>query len=85
MIKTIDEFKTIRKLVETNITTNQKILQQLEKSYLLMEFNQKYMEKLLKEKTLTAEDMLAFYMAEDVKDKFAVIEKEITKYTNNNG
>ena len=36
LLKTIDEFKTVRKLVETNIDTNQKILQQLEKSYLLM-------------------------------------------------
>jgi hypothetical protein len=60
LLKTIDEFKTIRQLVENNIATNQKILQQPEKSYLLMEFNQKYLEKLLKEKILTTWDLLAF-------------------------
>ena len=77
LLKTIDEFKTIKKLVETNIDTNKKILKQLEKSYMLMEFNQEYLSKFLSDGTLSQKDLLDFYMAEDVKDRFKLIEKEI--------
>lgn len=77
LLKKIDEFKSIKKLVEANITTNQKILAQLEKSYMLMEFNQAYLSKFLKEGGLSNSDLMDFYMAEVVKDKFKLIEKEI--------
>jgi len=77
LLKTIDEFKTIKKLVETNIDTNKKILKQLEKSYMLMEFNQEYLSKFLSDGTLSQKDLLDFYMAEDVKDRFKLIDKEI--------
>jgi len=79
LLNTINEFKTIKKLVETNISTNQKILAQLEKSYMLMEFNQEYLSKFLKDGELSKKDLLDFYMAEDVKDRFKLIEKEITQ------
>ena len=78
LLKTIDEFKTIKKLVETNIDTNKKILKQLEKSYMLMEFNQEYLSKFLSDGTLSQKDLLDFYMAEDVKDRFKLIEKELS-------
>jgi hypothetical protein len=78
MLNTIEEFKSIKKLVETNIETNKKILKQLEKSYLLMEFNQEYLTKFLADGALSQRDMMDFYMAEDVKDRFKIIEKEIS-------
>jgi len=77
IIKDINEILSIKSLVLSNIENNKAILKQLEKSILLMEFNQEYMKKFLKEGTLTKKDLLDFYMGEDVKDKFKGIEKEI--------
>lgn len=77
IIKTINEIKSIKNLVQKNIDTNKEILKQIEKSHLLMEFNQQYLEKFLKTGTLTKKDLLEFYMGEDVKDSFKIVEKEI--------
>lgn len=77
MIKDINEITTIKNLVDNNIENNKAILKQLEKSMLLMEFNQQYFKKFLVDGTLTKEDLLNFYQGEDVKDKFRMIEKEI--------
>ena len=77
IIKDINEVMKIRSLVHINIENNKAILSQLEKSILLMEFNQEYLMKFLKDGTLTKKDLLDFYMGEDVKEKFKVIEKEI--------
>lgn len=77
MIKDISEVKTIKSLVEKNIDTNKEILKQLEKSMLLMEFNQQYLIKFLETGTLTKKDLLDFYMGEDIKDKFKLIKKDI--------
>lgn len=63
-------------IVNNNIENNKQILKQLEKSMLLMEFNQLYMKKFLEEGTLTRKDLLDYYMGEEVKDKFKGIEKE---------
>lgn len=77
IIKDINEITQIKRLVEGNIQNNKSILKQLEKSMLLMEFNQEYLSKFLKDGTLTKKDLLDFYMGEDVKDKYKLIEKEI--------
>ena len=77
MIKDINEILSIRSLVQNNIENNKAILKQLEKSMLLMEFNQEYLMKFLKDGTLTKEDLLAFYQGESIKDKYKLIEKEI--------
>jgi hypothetical protein len=77
IIKDIQEITKIRSLVQSNIDTNKVILQQLEKSILLMEFNQEYLIKFLKDGTLTKKDLLDFYMGEEVKEKYKVIEKEL--------
>jgi len=77
IIKDISEVKAIKTLVEKNIDTNKEILKQLEKSMLLMEFNQQYLTKFLEDGTLSKKDLLDFYMGEDVKDQFKLIEKEI--------
>lgn len=79
IIKDINEILSIKSLIENNIENNKTILKQLEKSMLLMEFNQEYMKKFLKDGTLTKKDLLDYYSGEDVKDKFRSIEKEINK------
>lgn len=77
IIKDINEITTIKNLVYNNIENNKAILKQLEKSMLLMEFNQQYLKKFLTDGTLTKEDLLNYYQGEDVKDKYRLLEKEI--------
>lgn len=79
IIKDINEVLSIKRLVESNIDNNKAILKQLEKSILLMEFNQEYLKKFLSDGTLTKKDLLNFYTGEDIKDKFRLIEKDINK------
>lgn len=77
IIKDIDTFFEIEKLVHGNIENNQEILKHLEKALMLMEFNQRYLEKFLKDGKLSQEDLLAFYSGEEIREEFAPIEKEI--------
>ena len=77
LIKDINEITTIKNLVYNNIENNKAILKQLEKSILLMEFNQQYLKKFLTDGTLTKEDLLNYYQGEEVKDKYRLIENEI--------
>jgi hypothetical protein len=77
IIKDINEILSIKSLVLSNIENNKAILKQLEKSILLMEFNQEYMRKFLNDGTLTKKDLLDYYSGEDIKDRFKSIEKEI--------
>ena len=77
IIKDIDTFFEIKKLVQGNIENNQEILRHLEKSFLLMEFNQKYLGKFLENGKLTKKDLLSFYSGDEVREKFAPIEKDI--------
>ena len=77
IIKGINEVLTIKTMVQNNIDNNKAILKQLEKSILLMEFNQDYLKRFLSQGTLTKKDLLDFYSGEDIKDKFRLIEKEI--------
>lgn len=79
IIKDIKEVLTIKSLVQKNIDNNKEILKQLEKSILLMEFNQEYLKRFLRQGTLTKKDLLDFYSGEDVKDKYRLIEKEINE------
>lgn len=78
LIKDINEITTIKSLVHNNIENNKAILKQLEKSILLMEFNQQYLRKFLTDGTLTKEDLLNYYQGEDVKDKYRLLEKDIS-------
>jgi hypothetical protein len=77
IIKDINEISLIKSLVQKNIDNNKEILKQIEKSILLAEFNQKYLVTFLESGTLTKKDLLAFYMSEDVKDRYKLIEKDI--------
>lgn len=77
IIKDIHEVVSVKSLVESNIETNKQILKQLEKGLLLMEFNEKFLLKFLKDGKLTKKDLLEFYQGEEVKDSFKPIEKQI--------
>ena len=77
IVKDISEILKVKSLVETNIENNKKILSQLEKSMLLMDFSQSYLNKFLNDGILSKEDLLNFYNGEEVSDKFKLIEKEI--------
>lgn len=79
IIKDINEVLSIKSLVLKNIENNKAILKQLDKSILLMEFNQEYLKRFLNQGTLTKKDMLDFYVGEDIKDKYRLIEKEINE------
>lgn len=79
IIKDINEILSIKFLVESNIENNKSILKQLDKSLLLMEFNQEYLRKFLKDGTLTKRDLLSYYSGDEVKDKFKIIEKDINE------
>lgn len=79
IIKDLNEISSIKDLVETNIQTNKDILRKLEKSMLLMEFNQQYLSKFLKDGSLTKQDLLAFYMGDEIKDRYKIIESDIEK------
>ena len=79
IIKDINETLTIKGMVENNIENNKAILKQLEKSLLLIDFNQKYLTKFLSDGKLTKKDLLDFYSGEEVKEKFKQIENELTK------
>lgn len=80
IIKDINEIRAIKTLVQRNINTNKEILKQIEKSILLMEFNQEYLLKFLDSGRLTKKELLEFYSGENVKDKYKLIEKEINEY-----
>lgn len=79
IIKDINDITIIRNLVHNNIDNNKSILKQLEKSILLMEFNQQYLKKFLEDGTLTKKDLLDYYSGEEVKDKYKLIEREISE------
>lgn len=80
IIKDINEITTIKALVERNIENNKDILKQIEKSMLLMDFNQKYLIQFLQTGTLTKKDLLDFYSGDGVKDQYKLIEKDINEY-----
>ncbi len=82
IIKDIDIFFSIKKLVEENIKNNQEILSKLEKALLCMEFNQKYLEKFLKDGKLNEKDLLDFYSGEEIKNRYQLIENKILNYKN---
>lgn len=79
IIKDINDIKAIKTLVENNIENNKEILKQIEKSMLLMDFNQRYLQQFLETGTLTKKDLLDFYMGEEIKDRYKLIEKDINE------
>lgn len=78
LIKDARDMALVKHLVTANIDNMKQILTQIEKGILLAEFNQRYLMKFLSEGTLTKEDMLAFYAGEEVKERFRLVEREIS-------
>ncbi|MCH2068734.1 MAG: hypothetical protein MK208_15975 [Shimia sp.] len=74
MIKDVGEVRQIEKLVRSNIQNNKKILEQLEKSLLTLEFTQEYLMKFLSDGTLSKEDLLNFYSGDQVRAKFKEVD-----------
>ena len=83
LLNDIKNYLNIQNLVERNIETNKEIIAQLQKSFLSMEFSQMYLNKFLNEGILTSEDLLEFYNADDLRDKFKAIEKEVNEIASN--
>ena len=81
IVKDVKDTISIKNLVMTNIDTNKKILAQLEKSLLSMEFSQKYLLKFLGDGQMSKEDLLSFYLSEEIKDKYKIVESEIKEIT----
>lgn len=77
LLKDVVGMRTIKMLVESNISNNKKILSELEKTVLIFEFHEKYFSKFLSDGALSKEDLLDFYNGDDVNSKFKIIEKEI--------
>ena len=77
ILRDLSEVTDIKHLVLSNIENNKNILRQLEKSMLLMEFNQEYLKKFLKDGKLSKKDLLDFYMGDQIKDRYRLLEKDI--------
>ncbi|MBN9149414.1 MULTISPECIES: hypothetical protein [unclassified Nitrobacter] len=81
IIKDLIDVSSIKTLVHSNIENCKKIIAQIEKSMLLMEFSQRYLAKFFVEGTLSKEDLLDFYAGEEMRDRFRLIEREINDLT----
>lgn len=77
IIKYVEFIFNTQKLVEGNIRTNQEILKELEKAVLMMEFNEKYLSKFIKDGNLNHIDLLSFYSGEEIKDKYKMLSADI--------
>lgn len=84
IIKDVKEIQSVRKMIEDNIEMNNKsiqnnnmILKQWEKNLKMMEFNQKYLEKFLKEGTLSKADLFNFYQGCEFDELKCLIEVEV--------
>lgn len=79
IIKDLVDIAGIKSLVFANIENSKKILVQIEKSMLMMEFSQRYLAKFLSDGTLSKQDLLEFYSGEEIKDRFKPIERELNE------
>lgn len=71
------EMLSIRNSVLSNIKNNKAILESLEKNLLTMEFNFKYLSKFIESGTLSKADLLDYYMADEIRDKYKIIKSDI--------
>lgn len=68
---------SIKKAILSNIQNNKNILETLENNFLSMEFNLKYLSMFLKKGSLDKSELLEFYTADEIRDRFKVIQGEI--------
>lgn len=77
LLKDIRDVQGIEGLVRNNIKNNQQILKSIEKSFLSIEFNQRYLVKYMQDGFLSKQDLLEFYQREDIRIRFKLLEKDI--------
>lgn len=77
VIKSISDTLSIKSMVNANIENNKKILSQIEKSIMVMDFSQRFLSKFLASGTLTKEELLDFYCGDEVRAQYKLIEKDI--------
>lgn len=77
LMKDIRDVQAIESLVRTNINNNQKILKNIEKSLLSIEFDQQYLAKYMQDGFLSKKDLLEFYQREDIWARYNMLAKEI--------
>jgi hypothetical protein len=77
VVKDLGDILSIKSLVYSNIENCRRILAQIEKSVLTMEFSHRYLTKFLADGQLSKEDLLDFYSGEDTKERYRPIEREI--------
>ncbi|MEP9374798.1 hypothetical protein [Mesorhizobium sp. KR1-2] len=75
--KDLADVAAIRSLVLSNIENAKAILARLEKSLLLMEFNGRYLANLMKDGTLSKQDLISFYSGEEIKERYRSVEQDI--------
>ncbi len=73
------EIQSIKKLVESNIQNNREVLKKIEKSIVLVQFDIEYIQKFFSDGKLSKEDLLDYYMGDDVKRRYDFISNEIDK------
>lgn len=77
ILKDLTDIRQVEKLVLSNIENNKKILQQLQKSMLAIEFTQGYLAKFLTDGVLSKEDLLDYYSGDEIRAKFKEISLDI--------
>lgn len=68
---------SVKKMVLSNIANNKKILETLERNFLSMEFNIKFLANFLEKGTLDKEEILDFYTSEEIRSHFKIHQNEI--------
>ncbi|KAA8605065.1 hypothetical protein AL036_20900 [Salipiger aestuarii] len=77
ILKDLTDIQQVEKLVRSNIENNKKILQQLRKSMLAIEFTQGYLAKFLQDGILSKKDLLDYYAGDEVRAKFKEISLDV--------
>jgi len=67
----------VKKAILSNIKNNKNILEILEKNFLSMEFNLKYLSTFLEQGTLSKSELLEFYSSDVIRDQFKLIQNDI--------
>ncbi len=77
IIKDISDALSIEKLITANIENNREVLKRLNKGMLSMQFSSEVLTRFLKSGTLTKEELFEYYMGEDVRKKYKLLEPDI--------
>lgn len=67
----------VKNMVLSNISNNRKILETLERNFLSMEFNIKFLAKFLDKGTLDKSEILEFYTSEEIRTHFKVHQNDV--------